>query len=88
MKSARDRAFDELSSAINGQVCRIEGPIFLFTVSNVGYSITGKFKERSIIIDLEAYGEILIRFDCNTKYPFEILPNTFFSRNSVAADKE
>lgn len=79
MKSELATICDELARKLNGSARRIEGRI-LFTIGEVGYSVIGKLEERPIIVDLEAYGEMLIRIDCNTIYKFQILPNTFVSR--------
>ena len=79
MKSELATICDELARKLTGAVHRIEGRIF-FKIGEAGYSVIGKLEERPVIIDLEAYGEVLIRIDCNTTYMFQILPNTFFSR--------
>lgn len=79
MQSAIEIISKEIATEIGGSVQRPK-PGDRFMPYGTKYSITGKFSGRSVVINLEPWGEVTIKYDCNTNYRFRIRPNSFWTR--------
>ena len=87
MGSVVETVASELAKEIGGsiQAPKPEG-IFLFSY-DTKHSIIGKFGGRAVAVDIQPWGEISIKYDCNTTYRFQIRPNSFLARISLIAAK-
>jgi hypothetical protein len=86
MKSAIETISEEIATKINGSVQRPK-PGGRFMPFGTQYSITGKFSGRSVAINLEPWGEVTLKCDCNANYRFRIRPNSFWARIGLLEER-
>ena len=86
MQSVIETVCKELATEIGGRVLRPDSGI-RFKQRGTLYSVIGKFKERSVLVDIEPWGEMTLKLDCNINYRFQIRPNSFLARISLLTAK-
>ena len=86
MQSVIETVCKELATEIGGRVLR-PNPGMRFKQRGTLYSVIGKFKERAVLVDIEPWGEMTLKLDCNINYRFQIRSNSFLARISLFAAK-
>jgi len=79
MQSAIENISKEIATEIGGNIQRPKAGD-RFMPYGGQYSIIGKYSERSVVINLESWGEVTLKYDCNANYRFRIRPNSFRAR--------
>jgi len=86
MQPVIETILEEIASEIGGSVHKPKSSD-RFIPYGIQYSITSKFSGRSVVINLEPWGEVTLKYDCNTNYPFRIRPNSFWNRIGLFVER-